>query len=181
MKKRIKLEQRILETAVKQSWREYGVDKNKWQYIRAIIVTEDPFQVPVGETSSDILQWMQGTWIVATSAFCKDIDLYERTHNPLRIIRTGNSRKPAPSLTERRYGSDPWAWIKVYSSRNPADWDPGFTRSHEASKQKRKIIAEMLQEGHTRREIALALDMKRENLQAHIAKIKKELDKTTDC
>ena len=145
------------------------------KHFRFMFITKHPQGCPTGYEGSYMFRhWCAPEhWFIMTSCLKVDLESWQNykhvehlSYNPHAIIRK-------KTYLQKRFGNDPWDWVKHYSEKDPTKWTQRPKYHNLGDK-----VVEMYKQGYTIKEISLELDLIRQTVYGHINKYKKSLTTT---
>ncbi len=142
------------------------------KHFRFFFLTKYPQGCPTGYEGAYAFrhQCAPGQWFVMTS--CLKVEL-ENWHNYKHVEHLSyNPRCITRKKTylQKRFGNDPWDWVKHYSQKDPTKWTQK-PKYHDIQYR----VVEMHNQGYTTKEICLELNLIRQTVYRHINNYEKSL------
>ena len=142
------------------------------KHFRFMFITKHPQGCPTGYAGAYAFKHpsVPDHWFIMTSCLKVDLEKWKNykhvehlTFNPKCITRK-------QSYLQKKFGNNPWDWVKHFSEKDPAKWTPKLKYNEIQYR-----VVELHKQGYTIKEICLELNLIRQTAYRHVNNYKKSL------
>ena len=154
--------------------RAHGIQTEQ-KHFRFMFLTKHPQGCPTGYEGAYAFRHhcAPGYWFVMTSCLKLELEAWNNYKHVEHLSYYPRCITRKKSYLQKRFGNNPWDWVKHYSDKDPETW---YTRPKNYDLGAR--VVQMHKQGYSAKEICLELDLIRQTVYGHIKKYKKSLTTT---
>tara|TARA_R100001440_G_scaffold31753_1_gene50381 strand:- start:29 stop:559 length:531 start_codon:yes stop_codon:yes gene_type:complete len=142
------------------------------KHFRFMFLTDHPWGCPTGYAGAYMFRHIcaPGHWFIMTSCLKTELEGWEHYKHVKHLCYYPHAVIRKQTYLQKRFGNDPWTWVKHYSDKDPRNWHTR-PKYHDLGSR----VVDMYKQGYTIKEISLELNLIRQTVYGHVNKYKKNL------